>query len=107
MPSSLTGLPSGAENLFQADAVGGTDVAAVGDGVAALDQLPGIVLGVAVLGLLRGVPADGGGVEEDLRACRAREAGALGEPLVPADQHADLGRRRVSQARKPVSPGVK
>ena len=45
-------LAVGAEDLLQADAVRGADVAAVGDGVAALDQFPRLVLGLAVLCLL-------------------------------------------------------
>src|SRR5262249_28735232 len=76
---------------FQADAVGGGDVAAVGDGVAALHQFPRVVLRFAVLGLFLGVPADGGGVEEDFCTLQCRQSGGLGEPLVPADEDADVG----------------
>ncbi len=47
-----------------ADAVDGADEDAVGDGVGALDGLPGVVLALAELGFFGGVPADGGGVEE-------------------------------------------
>ena len=39
-----------ADGFFQADAVGDGDVAAVGDGVAALDEFPGAVLVDAVFG---------------------------------------------------------
>ena len=78
-----------------ADAVHRADVHAVGDRVAPLDRLPRALLLGAVLGLLRREPADGGGVEQDLGAAHGGEAGRLGIPLVPADQHAD-----------PAEPGV-
>ena len=42
------------------------------------------------LGFLAGMPADGGGVEEDLRALQRGQPRGFGIPLVPADQHADL-----------------
>ncbi len=44
-----------ASGFFQADAIGDGDEAAVGDGVAALDEFPGAVLVGAVFGLF---PAD-------------------------------------------------
>ena len=43
----------------------------------------------AVLAFLAGMPADGGGIEEDLRAAQRGEARRLGIPLVPADADAD------------------
>ncbi len=90
-----------------ADAIDRRDVDAVGDGVRALDRLPGVVLRRAVLGLLARVPADGGRVEEDLRALQRREPRGLGVPLVPADERADACRTWCRSARKPRSPGVK
>src|ERR1700722_11634071 len=51
--------------VLVAHAVDGADEDSVGDGVGALGGLPGFVLGGAVLFLFRGVPADGGGEEED------------------------------------------
>src|ERR1700722_11851628 len=57
-----------ADGFFQANAVGDGDVAAVGDGVAALDEFPGGMLVLAVFGLLLRMPADGGGVEKNFRA---------------------------------------
>src|SRR5205823_6191308 len=81
---------AGVEDVFDADAVGGADVAAVGHRVAALDQLPRIVLDFAVLRFFARMPADRRGVEEDLCALDRGEPRAFGEPLVPANQHADL-----------------
>ena len=49
---------------FMADAVNGGHITAVGDGVAALNGLPGGVLGFAFSGFLGGMPADGGGVQD-------------------------------------------
>src|SRR6202035_2785950 len=70
--------------------VDGADEDSVGDGVGALGSLPGVVLGGAELLLFGGVPADGGGEEEDLGSAEGGEAGAFGIPLVPADQGADF-----------------
>jgi hypothetical protein len=79
-----------AGEFFVADAVGNGDVAAVGDGVAALDGFPGTVLALAVFFFLGGMPADSGWIEENFSALHGREAGGFGVPLVPADQHADF-----------------
>ena len=75
--------------VLVAYAVDGADEDSVGDGVGALGGLPGVVLGGAELFFFGGVPADGGGEEEDLGAAEGGEAGAFGIPLVPADQGAD------------------
>ena len=90
-----------------ADPVDGRDVDAVADGVGPLHGLPGVGLGLAVLGLLGGVPADRGGVEQDLGPLQRGQAGGLGIPLVPADERADARRTWSSNAWKPRSPGVK
>ena len=76
---------------FVADPVDGQHVDAVGDGMGALHGLPGVGLGLAELGLLGRVPADGGGIEEDLGPLKRRQAGGLGIPLVPADERAERG----------------
>ena len=86
----------------RAHAVDRGDVDAVGDGVRALDGLPGVALGGAVLCLLGRVPADGGRVEEDRRAPQRGEPRAFGVPLVPADQRPDAAR---AQCRRPGSRG--
>jgi hypothetical protein len=62
---------------------------AVGDGVRPLAGLPGIVLGGVDLLSLVELPADGGGIEEDLGPGESGQPGRLGEPLVPAHQRAD------------------
>ena len=43
----------------------------------------------------RGMPADGRGIEQNVRAAQAGEARAFRIPLVPADQHADAAVARV------------
>ncbi len=42
--------------------------------------------------LLRGMPADGGGIEQDLRAGKRGQARGFGIPLIPADQRRDAAR---------------
>src|SRR5258708_5933173 len=79
--------------VLVADAVDGSGEDAVGDGVGALDGLPGGVLGFAVLGFFGRVPADGGGVEEGVGAHEGGDAGGFGVPLVPADQGSDVAVR--------------
>src|SRR5688572_8450239 len=64
----VDGLSPGVLDDLVADAVRHADVAAVGNGVAALDRLPRVVLRIAVLLALRGMPADRGGVEQDFGA---------------------------------------
>jgi hypothetical protein len=75
--------------VLVAYAVDCADEDSVGDGVGALGGLPGFILGGAELFFFGGVPADGGGEEEDLGAFEGGEAGAFGIPLVPADEGAD------------------
>ena len=70
------------------DAIHGSHVNAVGDGVGALDGPPRVVLRGAKLVLLRRVPADRRGIEQHLGALQSRQPRALGIPLVPADQRA-------------------
>ena len=44
---------------------------------------------------LRGMPADGRGIEQDVRAAQAGQARGFGIPLVPADQDGDAAVARV------------
>jgi len=90
---------------FEADAIDGGDEDAVGDGVGALDGLPGIDLLGAVLGFFGGMPADGGGVEEDIGALEGGEAGAFGVPLIPADEDADAAKGGIEVAEAEVAGG--
>ena len=91
LPPEFQAVAAHAGEDFVADAVDGGDVAAVGDGVGALDGFPRSVLALAVFGLFAGMPADGGRVEKDFRALHGSQAGGFGIPLVPADEDADLG----------------
>ena len=69
-------------------AVDGSNKDPVGDGVGALHGAPGVVLWGTVLFFFRGVPADGGGEEEDFGTLEGRHARGFGVPLVPADEGA-------------------
>src|SRR4029077_17479531 len=60
----------------------------VGDGMGTLNGAPGIVLDGTEFGFFRRMPADCGGIEENLRALQSSQSGALGIPLIPADQRA-------------------
>ena len=50
-----------------------------------------------------GMPADGGGVEQDLGALQGGQAGAFGIPLVPADQRAHAADGGVEGAKAEVA----
>src|SRR5262245_37562623 len=69
---------------FQTNAVGDRDVAAVGDGMRALDDFPGAMLVGAVLGLFLWMPADRRWIEQDIRPLHCCEARPFRVPLVPA-----------------------
>jgi len=75
---------------FEADAIDDGDVDAIGDSVSTLNGFPGIELRCAELGFFVGMPADAGGIENDLRSAEGGDAGALGIPLIPANLHADF-----------------
>ena len=74
---------------FEADAVHNCNINAVGDGVRALNGAPGIKLRGAKFGFFARMPADAGGIEDDLRACKRGEARTLRVPLIPANLNAD------------------
>src|SRR5690606_27640635 len=67
------------------------DEAAVRDRVAALDRFPRRVLPLAVLVLLLRMPADRGRIDQKLGAAQRSQSRSLGIPLIPADEHAELG----------------
>ena len=73
-----------ARRLFQADAIDGRDVTAVGDGVAALDGFPGGMLVDAVLGLFRRMPADGRRDKKEFRPLAGRSGGRLRDTIGPS-----------------------
>ena len=87
------------DGCFVAGTVGGGHETAVGNRVAALDGLPGVVLVFAFSGLFAWMPADGGGNENQFGAGQCGEPGSLGIPLVPADEYAN--------ATEPGLPGAK
>src|SRR5208283_4231622 len=76
---------------LEADAVRDRDINSIGDTVRALNGAPCIVLRLAVLRLLVGMPADRRGIKEHVRALQRRQARALGIPLVPAHQRTEFG----------------
>ena len=79
------GSAGGVEDFFDADAVGRACVAPIGDGMGALDEFPAFVLCGAELGFFARMPADGGGVEENLGPLQRGQSRAFGIPLIPAD----------------------
>ena len=48
-----------------------------------------------------GMPADGGGIENDLRTGQRRQPRRLGIPLVPADARADAAERACRSCESP------
>ncbi len=91
--------------MLFADAVDGADVDSVGDGVGALDGLPGIILRRAKLFLLGRMPADRGGIEEHVRALHGGDARTFRIPLVPADEGADLADGGVERLEAEIAGG--
>src|SRR5690606_7097492 len=90
---------------LETDPVDGNDEAAIGDGMRTLHCLPRLVLLLADFLLFFRVPADRGGIEEDLRALHRSEACRFRVPLVPADQHAELGSFRTETLEAEVAGG--
>src|SRR5688572_7569451 len=84
----------GARLVLVTDAIRRGDIHAVGDRMRALNGAPGLDLRTSPFVLLRRMPADGGGVKEDVRAQQRGDPGRFGIPLVPADQDPD---RRVAR----------
>src|SRR5215211_3984085 len=80
----------GSRFFLVADTVWRGDEHSVGNCVCSLRGSPCLELRLAELRLLIGMPADCGGIEQDLRAEERVDARRLGIPLVPADQHADI-----------------
>src|SRR5437588_10905853 len=79
------------------------DIHAVGDAMAALDQLPCLVLGSAEFSFLARVPADGGGVEQDTGSFQGGETRRFRVPLVPANQGADAAMARLESAKTEIA----
>ena len=87
------------------DAIDGADKHAVGNGVGALDGEPGFVLRRSPLILFRRMPADGGGIEEDVGTLQGSQTRTLGIPLIPADQGADRALFQIEAAEAEVAGG--
>ena len=90
---------------FMPHAVNCGNITAVGNGVAALDGLPGSVLGLAFDDFFSGMPADGGWVKNELGPGQCCEPSGLREPLIPADQHANAAVRGVPRAEALIAGG--
>ena len=84
-----------AREFFMADAIDSGDVTAIGNGMAALDGFPRVVLVHAVFLFFSRMPADGRRVKKDLRALQCGEPRGFRIPLVPANQHADFAVARL------------
>ena len=82
---------------LEADAVRHRHVHTVGNRMRALNGTPRIVLCLAVLRFLVRMPADRRGIEQHVRSLQRRQARALGIPLVPAHQRAELSEVRLER----------
>src|SRR4249919_2555459 len=71
-----------------ADAIYHADKNAICDRMCPLDGAPGVMLHGAELGFLVGMPADRGGIKENIGALQGSQARAFGIPLVPTDESA-------------------
>ena len=87
-----------ARGSFVPNAVHCRHETSIGDRVAALDGLPRVVLSFAFGGFFGWMPADGGGVKNDLGAGQCRKSRCFGIPLVPANQHANFAKSRFPRA---------
>src|SRR5581483_586396 len=81
------------------------DIKTVCDRVRALDGLPGVMLGLAVLPFLRRMPADSRGIKEHLRPAQRYQPRRLRIPLIPADQRADASELCVKRGGAVVAGG--
>src|SRR5690242_16885914 len=88
---------------FEAHAVYHGHVDAVSDGMRALNRTPRVKLPRAELRLLRRMPADAGGIKNNLRALQSRHPRAFRVPLIPADLHADAAVARVEIRKAQIS----
>src|SRR5580658_601361 len=88
---------------FKAHPIHHGHVNAVRDRVTALDGSPGIVLGDSELGLLRGMPADGGRIKKNGCALQGRQPRAFRIPLVPTNKRAQATGAGVERAKTKVS----
>ena len=92
---------------LKADAIHHANINAVRNGMRSLDGAPGIVLGRAELGFLRGMPSDRRRVKKNVRSLQRREPRAFGIPLVPADQRAESSSRSIESLEAKISGSVR
>src|SRR5882762_1700161 len=83
--------------IFLAHAVHHCHIDPIGDGVPALNCAPSIMLRLAELGLLGRMPANGGGVEQYVRALQGCKPRAFGVPLIPADERTNSPGLRIER----------
>ena len=76
------------EFTFGTDTVGRKHEGAVRNGMATHYRHPAVLLARVNFGWFRLHPANGGGVDQNVCALQAHNAGGFREPLVPANQHA-------------------
>src|ERR1700722_10761463 len=77
-------------SIFMADTVDGGDIDAIGDCMGPLNGLPRVILRRSKGLLLRRMPADRGGIKEQIRSAQGGDASRFRIPLIPTDQRAHL-----------------
>src|ERR1700733_7886006 len=92
-------------SIFMADTVDGCDIDAVGDSVGPLDGLPCVVLRCSESFLLRRMPADGGGIKEQIRSAQGGDASCFRVPLIPTDERAHLAHGSIEGLESQVARG--
>src|SRR5271163_2259108 len=77
-------------STFMADPVDGSDVHPVGDSMCPLNGLPRVILRRSKGLFFRRMPADSGGIKEQVRSAQGGDASRFGVPLIPTDKRAYL-----------------
>ena len=90
---------------FKPDAVDAQDGHPVGDGVGPLAGDPGVKLALLLIRSVAGLPTNGGGIDQQLRAIQCHQPGGFGIPLVPADQYAQLADGGLNGAEPEIAGG--
>ena len=91
---------------FHTNAVDYRDVDSVSNRMCPLNRLPGIMLGHTELSLLRRMPADRRGIENEICALQCSQPRTFRVPLVPAYQRAYASNASVEGFESEI-PGVK
>jgi hypothetical protein len=90
---------------FKADTIDDRDIGAIGNGMGALNGFPCVELSSADLRFLVRVPADAGGIKNNLRALKSGDAGTFGIPLIPTNLNADAGEFGVEVEKAEIAGG--